>query len=111
MKLLKIAVVTLLLLIKFNNTCAQTVTDLVHHELDKVDANAKIVVIAGKSYQYQLDVKNSSYRFEDDVKTSVPLSELKVGEKYYFQLMAKGNDMKSQNYRHVIFISKSRPSE
>ena len=111
MKLIQIIVVTLLMLIKFNNTNAQMVTDLVQLELDKVDTNAKIVVIAGKPYQYQLDAKNSSYRFEEDAKTSVPLSELKVGEKYYFQLMAKGNDMKSQNYRHVIFISKSRPSE
>jgi len=90
---------------------AQVMTNLVYQELDKVDVKSKTVVIAGKPYQYRLDVEGSSYRFEDDAKTSRSLNQLKTGEKYYFQLMAKGDDIKRQNYKYVIFISESKPSE
>ncbi len=90
---------------------AQVMTDLVHLELEGVNTSSKTVVIAGKPYKYKLNVKYSSYRFEEDVKKSVPLDELKVGEKYYFQVMAKGDDVKNKNFNNIVFIAKSRPSE
>ncbi|TDR18420.1 hypothetical protein [Marinicella litoralis] len=101
----------LLIFALFNQVNAQVMTELVYMEVDQVDTKSKTVVLAGRPYQYKLDIENSSYRFEEDAKTSVSLSQLKMGEKYFFQLMAKGSDVKNKNYTNIIFISKSKPSE
>jgi hypothetical protein len=90
---------------------AQMTTNLIFQELDAVDVKSNTVVIAGKPYKYALDVKNSSYRFEADAKTAISIRQLKEGEKYHFELMAKGKDIEAQNFSTVIFISKSKPSE
>ena len=95
----------------FSYASAQMATNLVFQELDVVNSKTDTVVIAGKPYKYVLDVENSSYRFEADAKTALKLNQLKEGEKYYFELMAKGKDIDAQNFSTVIFISKSKPSE
>lgn len=87
------------------------ITNLEQHRLDNVDIKSKMVTFAGKSYKFDLDVESSSYVFEADAKTALRLSELKTGETYYFEKIALGNDMKSNNFKKVIFISKSKPSE
>lgn len=87
-------------------------TDIVKHELEAVNSQTKSVVFADKSYRYELDVEKSSYRFPADAKTALSFSNLKVGEQYYFELLAKGDDdVKTQNYKYVTFISQSKPSE
>ncbi len=107
----KIMGILLLSCLMFGSASADVMTLLVYKELEGVNTNSKTVVLEGKPYKYKLDVKKTKYRFEADAKTSVGLSQLKVGEKYYFQLLAKDEDIARENYRYITFISKSAPSE
>lgn len=86
-------------------------TSLESHQLDNVNIKSKTVTFAGKTYKFELDVESSSYLFKADAATALRLSELEPGEVYYFEKMAMGSEMKSNNFKKVIFISKSKPSE
>ena len=86
-------------------------SQLINSELDNVDARTSTIIVAGKTYKYKLDVENSSYLFPADAKTSLSLSQLRAGEKYYFEIVSRGKDMQDNKFNEVIFISNQKPSE
>lgn len=86
-------------------------TELIQAELDQVDVRNGTVVVAGNSYRYQMDAKNSSYRSEQDIAAGLKLRDLKPGNVYYFELIIRGENKRSERYSDIIFISESAPSE
>lgn len=103
----------LLLLIVSTATLSQNefMSQIIYQELDGANAGSNTVVIGGKVYKYELNIKNSSYRFPADADTSLSLNEVRQGEAYYFEIVSRDKDMKNNKFTEVIFISKQKPSE
>ncbi len=94
-----------------NQTCLAYLTDIQELVVDKVDTKSSTIVANGKEYTYKLNVAQSRYRFDQDFKKSIGLKDLVIGEKYFIQLKAEGENMRTRNFDTIIFIAKSKPSE
>lgn len=103
--------VGLLLLFVAINAQAQMASIIIYEELEVVYPRENKVVINGRILSFKESTKESSYRSAEAAKTLERLSQLKVGEKYYFEVVARGKDIQKRNFNEVIFISKSKPLE
>ncbi len=100
--------ITLLLVTQIGFAYITQVEEVV---VQKVDYKAKTVVINGKVYDYNFDLKKSNYRFVDDVKKNISLRNIKEGESYFVQFLADGDNIRIENFDTIIFVSKTPPSE
>ena len=107
----KISLSFILVLISVNAFSEATMTEVVYAELDQVDAGAGTLVVAGNSYRYQLDLKNSSYQTKQDHEGALNLNQLKPGNMYHFEMMIKGENSSRARFSDIIFISENPPLE
>lgn len=88
-------------------------TYLVETELSDVNIKSATVYFDGKAFKYQPEKENSLYRSDSNAE-SVPLDELEVGTKYFFESVYR-EESTMNGYAEkpvvVVFISHVRPPE
>ncbi|MEZ5472567.1 MAG: hypothetical protein R3E90_12400 [Marinicella sp.] len=103
--------VAFLLMVSWMMVQAEMASIIIYEELEAVYPKDNKIVIAGKILKFKNSVEESIYRSAEDAKTLERLSQLKIGEKYYFEVVARDEDIRSRKFNEVIFISKVKPSE
>lgn len=86
-------------------------SEIIQGEVNKVDVPGRSIVINGKQFKVAIDPAISSYNSKLSQTYLLDLRELKSGQSYYFEVVAKGRDMQNANYTDVIFIATQLPAE
>ena len=79
--------------------------NVVSGTVDKVNVGQKLIVVNGRSYKYQLDEENSLFSYSEYEKPAVKIGEIKVGQRYYLELISKKSDAKNVDYKIIRYIS------
>ncbi len=79
--------------------------NVINGTVDKVNAGQKLIVVNGRSYKYQLDEENSLFSYSESDKPAIKLRDVKVGQRYYLELISKKSDAKNVDYKIVRYIS------
>ena len=103
---------TLFLLLSGVTTHAEPfMSEIIQGEVNKVDVPGRSIVINGKQFKVAIDPSVSSYNSKLSQTYLLDLRELKSGQSYYFEIVARGRDMQNNNYTDVIFIANQLPAE
>lgn len=76
--------------------------------LEAIVGNEKAVVFNGRKYKYTIDEKQSILSMDESEPKPLKLSELKVGQSYYFEKVIfekLHREPSVQDFRHIIFIT------